>query len=95
MKKVKKIVLFLFIFIICTLISKNLLIEVKAEDYSNLYLNKLEFYAKINSDGSMDVTEIWNIDIRNTNTLYKTFEIDSKKYSSIENVLVKDVTSNM
>lgn len=95
MKKVKKIVLLLCIFIICTLIFKNLLIEVKAEDYSNLYLNKLEFYAKINSDGSMDVTEIWNIDIRNTNTLYKTFEIDSEKYSSIENVLVKDVTANM
>ena len=95
MKKVKKIVLFLFIFIICTLIFKNLLIEVKAEDYSNLYLNKLEFYAEINSDGSMDVTETWNIDIRNTNTLYKTFEIDSKKYSSIENVLVKDITANM
>lgn len=95
MKKFKKIVLFLFIFIICTLISKNLLIEVKAEDYSNLYLNKLEFYVEINSDGSMDVTETWNIDIRNTNTLYKTFEIDSKKYSSIENVLVKDVTANM
>ena len=95
MKKFKKIVLFLFVFIICTLISKNLLIEVKAEDYSNLYLNKLEFYVEINSDGSMDVTETWNIDIRNTNTLYKTFEIDSKKYSSIENVLVKDVTANM
>ena len=95
MKKVKKIVLLLCIFIICTLIFKNLLIEVKAEDYSNLYLNKLEFYAEINSDGSMDVTETWNIDIRNTNTLYKTFEIDSEKYSSIENVLVKDVTANM
>ena len=95
MKKFKKIVLFLFVFIICTLISKNLLIEVKAEDYSNLYLNKLEFYVEINSDGSMDVTETWNIDIRNTNTLYKTFEIDSKKYSSVENVLVKDVTANM
>ena len=39
----------------------------------DLYLNNLEFDVEINSDGSMDVTEIWDIDIEETNTLYKTF----------------------
>ena len=38
----------------------------------------------------MDVTETWNIDITDTNTLYKTFKKDKTKYSQITNVVVKD-----
>lgn len=62
-----------------------------ASDY--LYLNNLEFYAQINSDGSMNVTEIWDIDIEDTNTLFKTFKTDNAKYSSITDVKVTDVTN--
>ena len=59
----------------------------------SLYLGDLGFDAQINNDGSMDVTETWYINIKNTNTLYKTFKKDKSKYSSITNVTVKDVTN--
>ena len=48
---------------------------------ATLQLNNLDFYAQINEDGSMDVTETWNIYISETNTIYKTFKIDNSKYS--------------
>ena len=59
----------------------------------SLYLGDLGFDAQINNDGSMDVTETWYINIKNTNTLYKTFKKDKSKYSSITNVTVKDITN--
>ena len=65
---------------------------VKASS-SDLYLNNLEFNAQINDDGSMNVTEKWNIKIEDTNTLYKTFKKDNSKYSQITNVEVKDITA--
>ena len=87
----KKLLSILFIVIfICITFSIN----VKADDNSSLYLDKLDFKVYIHKDGSMDVTETWNIDIKNTNTLYKTFKKDKDKYTSIENVKVKDVTAN-
>ena len=57
-------------------------------------LNNLTFEATLNSDGTADITEIWDVYIKNTNTLFKTFEIDSKKYSGIQNVTVTEVTRN-
>lgn len=59
----------------------------------SLYLDKLDFDAKINSDGSMDVTETWHIDVSHTNTLYKTFKRDSSKYSGISDVKVSEITT--
>ena len=64
----------------------------KASD-SDLFLNVLQFEAQIQEDGSMDVTEYWDIDIEETNTLYKTFKADKSKYSSITNVKVTDITN--
>ena len=43
---------------------------------SNLELNNLNFDAKIQENGDMVVTETWDIDIEDTNTLYKTFKTD-------------------
>ena len=86
MKNAKKsiyIAIFSLIFIILGTIKSNA---------GSLYLNDLKFEAQINADGSMDVTETWDIDIRSTNTLYKTFKTDSSKYSGIENVTVKELT---
>ena len=54
-------------------------------------LNSLDYDAKLNSDGSMDVVEVWDIDIQDTNTLFKNFELDDRKYSGITNVKVKDL----
>ena len=55
------------------------------------YLNNLNFYAEIDSNGNINVVETWNITVSSTNTLYKTFRLDSTKYSGITNVLVQEV----
>lgn len=82
-KKILYIILFVALFIcIGTVKSKA----------GQLRLNELNFDVQINNDGSMDVTETWNIRIRETNTLYKTFKTDKSKYSEITNVTVKDIT---
>lgn len=90
MKIFKKSIICIFILL---LILMGLCIPSKAAN-SYLNLNELNFYAKINDDGSMDVVETWNIEIEDTNTLFKTFELDNTKFSSIDNVKVKDVTAN-
>lgn len=60
---------------------------------SDLFLNHLDFQAQINDDGSMNVTEKWDIEIEDTNTLYKTFETDKTKYSNIRNVEVREISN--
>lgn len=86
--KIKKILFIIFV-IIATLIIFN----VKSD--ATLELNELDFDAQINSDGSMDVTETWDINISKTNTLFKTFKVDNSKYSSITEVQVTDISSNI
>lgn len=54
-------------------------------------LNSLHYDAKLNSDGSMDVVETWDIDIEETNTIFKDFNLDAEKYSGITNVEVMDL----
>lgn len=91
MKKYKKILV-----IIATIAIALILGTITSDaSSSDLYLNNLEFIAQINSDGSMDVTEKWNIDISDTNTLYKTFKTDSSKYSDIKDVKVKEIKNNL
>jgi len=85
--KRKILSIFFILILICSIFAPI----SNALDY--LYLNDLEFYVQINSDGSMNVTEIWDIDIEDTNTLFKTFETDSEKYSSITGVKVTDITN--
>lgn len=89
MKKTIKNLLTIPIFLFAFLIIGN----VKSMASGDLFLNQLNFDAKINYDGSMDVVETWNIDIEETNTLYKTFKTDSTKYSGITNVQVSDITN--
>lgn len=60
---------------------------------ASLKLNELDFDAQINEDGSMNVTETWDINISETNTLFKTFKRDKSKYSEITDVIVKEITS--
>ena len=85
-KKILYIIAFL-LFFIC--IGAN---QSKAGD---LKLNNLDFQAQINADGSMNVTETWDINIKSTNTLYKTFKTDNSKYSEITNVTVTDITNGI
>lgn len=82
--KILTIIILLIVFIILGTLKSNA---------GSLHLNNLDFDVQINSDGSMNVTETWNIDISSTNTLYKTFKTDSSKYSEIRNVSVKEITN--
>lgn len=58
----------------------------------DLELRNLKYNVKLNSDGSANVTETWDIAIEDTNTLFKTFEIDKTKYSGITNVSLVETT---
>ena len=61
---------------------------------SDFTLKQIDFNVILNQDGSMHVTETWNVKIHGTtNTLFKTFEIDSSKYKSIQNVNVAEITN--
>ena len=54
----------------------------------------LNYDVTVNSDGSMDVVETWNIKISETNTVFKDFRLDSSKYSAITNVKVSRIDEN-
>lgn len=82
--RIKRILLTLLFLIIALLL-------LTTKSNASLYLNNLDFDVQINTDGSMDVTEKWDIEISDTNTLYKTFKRDSSKYSGITNVVVTEV----
>lgn len=86
--EIKRKIVYIIIMLIAFIILGK--VESKAGE---LELNNLDFNIQINQDGSMDVTETWNIFIRDTNTLYKSFKTDNSKYASIINVQVKDITS--
>lgn len=89
MKKTIKNLLIILILLFAFLLIGN----VKSMASGDLFLNKLNFDAKINYDGSMDVVETWDINIEETNTLYKTFKTDHTKYSGITNVQVSEITN--
>lgn len=55
-------------------------------------MEKLEYDVELNSDGSADVVETWNIRVSDTNTLFKTFDLDSSKYSGITDVSVLELS---
>ena len=75
------------------IITITLILLNSTSSEASLHLKNLDFTAQINEDGSMDVVETWDINISDTNTLYKTFKIDKTKYSGISNVFVQDITS--
>ena len=89
MKKIKRIFITILLVVAFLLIGQT---QAKASS-SNLNLKNLDFDVNVNDDGSMDVVETWNIRISDTNTLFKTFKTDSKKYSSISDVKVTEITN--
>lgn len=89
MKKIlKRTILFICIFIGIMLLSNN------SNASGGLILRNLNYDVTLNADGSADVTETWRIRIEDTNTLFKTFEVDSSKYKEITNVKVTEVKSS-
>ena len=87
-KNLKKFLFSILMFILFIIIG-----NITSNASSDLFLNYLTFDVSVNSDGSMDVTETWDIDIEDTNTLFKTFETDNSKYSGISNVKVVETTN--
>ena len=77
---------------ICILLSISIYNYANGDSY--LYLNNLEFDVTVNTDGSMDVIETWNIRVEDTNTLFKAFEKDSSKYTKITNGKVSRINKN-
>lgn len=59
----------------------------------SIRLNSLNFQIQLNEDGSMDVIENWNARIKNTNTMFKDFYLNSSKFKEITNVEVYRVDS--
>lgn len=55
--------------------------------------NSINFAIKLNSDGTMNVTETWDIYVEKTSTLFTEFITDLNRYTSIENVDIKEITS--
>lgn len=73
--------------VICCLKSSNV--------FATLQIYTLDYDMVVNTDGSIDVTETWDMYINEVNTIFKTFEYDSSKFSTIENVSVKNLTDNI
>lgn len=84
--KTKNKIIYLTLFFVLLL----LLFNVKSYAGTQSW-NSLDYNVTVNSDGSMDVVETWNINISETNTLFKDFELDYKKYSGITDVKVSRV----
>ena len=84
MIKIKKYIISIFVFII--LISLSSISKAGYLEFDNLNINAI-----IKENGDMQVTEYWKIDIEDTNTLFKTWYLDSSKYSEIENVTVTEI----
>lgn len=89
MKKIlKRTILFICIFIEIIILSNN------SNASGGLRLRNLNYDVTLNEDGTADVTENWRIRIEDTNTLFKTFEVDTSKYKEITNVKVQEVKSS-
>lgn len=57
-------------------------------------MNNLKYDVVLNEDGSANITEIWDISVSNTNTLFKTFDLDSSKYGEISDAKVSEISSS-
>ena len=88
MKVKRRVLIEIFIFIIIIFLN-----PVSYAGYQKW--NSLNYDAKLNSDGSMDVVETWDIDVSMTNTLFKNFALDKSKYSGITNVSVVDMQTGV
>lgn len=88
MKKIYQKIIITLIFLI------SFLILGTTVSNASLHLKNLDFNVVINENGDMEVEETWNIRISDTNTLFKTFELDNSKYSEITDVTVREIDTD-
>lgn len=72
------------------------LILMKTESFAGTQrLKNLKYDVTLNTDGTANITETWNIRVTDTNTLFKTFDLDSSKYGKIKNVKVREIIGDV
>lgn len=88
-KLIRKILITLFIsgFCICMFIT---MVGITTQ-YQ--ILDHIDYQVSLQEDGSMKVTETWNMEIGQTNTLVRNFNISSK-FGEIKDVTIKDLDTN-
>lgn len=87
MKRKITYLILIFLFTICLYVSVS---------YAGTQeLSSLKYDVNLNEDGSVDVTEIWNIEVTDTNTLFKNFKIDNTKYNEITNVSIAEIKNGV
>ena len=59
---------------------------------SSHYFHSIDFVVNINKDGSMEVTETWNMTINKASTATKEFNLDKTKFGEIKDVSVKEIS---
>lgn len=89
MKKIQKIWL-----VFCIMILILGLGTISHASSGDLKMKELHYDATLLENGDMKVTEDWTIDIEDTNTLFKTFKVDSSKYKEIDGVTVEEITNS-
>lgn len=82
-----------FIFTILFLLFTIIIWNSKSYASGDLTLKNLDYKVKLNSDGTATVTETWDISIEDTNTLFKTFRLDSSKFSGFKDVSLVETTN--
>ncbi len=94
MKKNKTILLLISSVILFIVAITGIIIENNSERKSQKW-NSLDYNVMVNSDGSMDVIETWDVAISNTNTIFKNFNLSSGvsnvKVALVENGVEKEL----
>lgn len=92
-KNIKRFNAVLMLLVVLSFICITSNANVYADSDSSQTLNNVEYNITVNKDGSMDVEEIWDISIEETNTLFKQFNIDKTKYTAITDGVVSTITN--
>lgn len=87
-EKIKKYVRIAILALVINLFMLFIVSDVTSN--KSQYMENLDYNVIINKDGSMKVTEIWDINIEDTNTIFKNFEM-SNSFGEIKDVTVKDL----
>ena len=84
MKKIKGILTKIIVMAIIAFIILIMILSGSTEGKIQ-YLNNLDYNVVFDEYGNMHVTETWDIYVKNTNTLFKTFNLSNTKFGDIVN----------
>lgn len=84
MKKLRKSLILFLAFIFLILLTTNV-------DAGYQEIKNIEYEVKLEKNGRAEITEIWNIYMDNTNTLFKTFDYDIEKDERMYDIYVYEI----